>query len=639
MLKELRERIRYLVDRAFAREFVGQLLLFVVLVVAVTVIGMTAVAFGLFSTENDAVGGIPRDLDRGFLDSLWWSLNQVLTLRGFHRMYGASTPILLYALFLSICGLAVFGLLVSIINNAMRRRIEVLRTGETPVKERNHTLILGWNNKIFTVLRELAHLEPGLRVVILAPKEIGKMENALRVAGIGNERITTILRSGVPSNLRELERVALERADSIIILSTDDDDRDSIKTLVLLAGQRHWHHGPPAMTSEIVRDENYELAQIAAHNRIHITSSNRVISKVIVQTIRNPGLAAVYNELLSVGGNDIMVGRVADTVDKYLGEIAYGFHDAIPIGVTWKTDSEDGVRHAAGLNPGSDYEIAEDEDLVLLATDRALNYRGLIRPNKPITGGGESQQPKVPERVLIIGWNDLMLDVLQELDAHALTGTEITILSLLEAKDVEERIQRRLGTPFHNVSIRPVTGDAAEGRPFLELEKDNFESIVILADDGGGKFDADTRTLRVLLRLSSLQGKQQRCPHTTVELLDDANRDVLAGLGVDDVVVSPEIVSSQLAQVSRQPILGPIFRELLSAGGVEISLRPAADYVEPGVDCRFDDLTAAAQGKLEIALGLRLAEGDRLLLNPPRNKVWRLGEADRVVVLAQQVYR
>jgi len=639
MLKELRERIRYMVDRAFAREFVGQLLLFVVLVVAVTVIGMTAVAFGLFSTENDAVGGIPRDLDRGFLDSLWWSLNQVLTLRGFHRMYGASTPILLYALFLSICGLAVFGLLVSIINNAMRSRIETLRTGETSVKERGHTLILGWNNRIFTVLRELAHLEPGLRVVILAPKEIGKMENALRVAGIGNERVTTILRSGVPSNLRELERVAMDQADSIIILSTDDDDRDSIKTLVLLAGERHWRRGSPAMTAEIVREENHELAKIAARNRVHIVSSSRVISKVIVQTIRNPGLAAVYNELLSVGGNDLYVGKIPETIDKTLGDIAYGFHEAIPIGVTWATDSEDGVRHAAGVNPGADYEIAEDEKLVLLSTGRKLNYRGQNYREEPVIRAAESQQPKVPERVLIIGWNELILDVLKELNAHALTGTEITILSLQEDKDAEERIRRQFGGSLRNVSIRPVKGDAAEARPFSDLDIDDFQSIVVLADDADGRVDADTRTLRVLLRLSSLPGKQQPRPHTTVELLDDANRDVLAGLGVDDVVVSPEIVSAQLAQVSRQPILGPIFRELLSAGGVEISLRPATDYVEPGVDCSFDDLTAAAQGKLEIALGLRLAEGARLLLNPHREKVWRLGEADRVVVLAQQVYR
>lgn len=639
MLKELRERLRYIVDRAFAREFLGQLLLFTVLVVVVTVIGMSAIAFGLFSAENADVEGIPRRLDSGFLDSLWWSLNQVLTLRGFQSMYGASGPILLYALFLSISGLAVFGLLVSIINNAMRRRIEVLRTGETPVKERGHTLILGWNKKIFTVLRELAHLDPDTRVVILAPKEIGKMENDLRVAGIGAERVTTILRSGVPSNLRELERVALDRAGSIVILSTDDDDRDSIKTLVLLAGQRRWWHGLPAMTAEIVRDENHELAQIAARNRIHIISSSRVISKVIVQTIRNPGLASVYSELLDVGGNKLSVHRVPEIVDRTLGEIAYGFEDAIPIGVSWETGSGEGTRHAAGLNPGPDYEIAGDERLVMLARGREPRYRDMARPAEPASRGAESRQPNVPERVLIIGWNELILDVLQELNAHALTGTEITILSMLDKEDVEGQIREQFDDSLRRLTLRPVQGDAAEARAFRELDIRHFESIVVLADDAGGKVDADSRTLRVLLRLSSLPGWPQKSAHLTVELLDDANRDLLEGLGVDDVVVSPEIVSAQLAQVSRQPVLGPIYRELLSAGGVEISLRPATDYVDPDVDCRFDALTAAAQSRMEIALGLRLADGPHLLLNPPRDAVWRLGESDRLVVLAQQVYR
>jgi len=54
-LKELRAGVRYLIDRAFAREFAGQLLLFMVLVVTVTLIGMTAVFFGLFSEENAAI--------------------------------------------------------------------------------------------------------------------------------------------------------------------------------------------------------------------------------------------------------------------------------------------------------------------------------------------------------------------------------------------------------------------------------------------------------------------------------------------------------------------------------------------------------------------------------------------------------
>jgi hypothetical protein len=80
---------------------------------------------------------------------------------------------------------------------------------------------------------------------------------------------------------------------------------------------------------------------------------------------------------------------------------------------------------------------------------------------------------------------------------------------------------------------------------------------------------------------------------------------------------------------------------LLSAGGVEISLRPAGDYVALDTDCRFDDLTYAAQQKLEIALGLRLACSNHgeVLLNPSRNKTWHLGEDDQVVVLAQQLYQ
>ena len=171
-------------------------------------------------------------------------------------------------------------------------------------------------------------------------------------------------------------------------------------------------------------------------------------------------------------------------------------------------------------------------------------------------------------------------------------------------------------------------GDGSDSGVYEDMELSAFEGLVVLADDSWGKDDADTHTLRVLLRLSSLRKEHDLRFHTTVELLDDANRDLLA-----------DIVSAQAAQVSRLSILGPIYKELLSAGGVEISLRPAGDYVALDKDCRFDDLTYAAQQKMEIALGLHLAGEGQVLLNPSRDTVWRLGDEDKVVVLAQQVYR
>lgn len=643
-LYKTRARLRYLVDRVFAREFAGQFMLFLVLVFIVTFIGMTAFFFGLYDAENADVPGIPRKIDRGFFDTLWWSLNQVLRLRGFERMYGASGPILMYALFLSVMGLAVFGVLVSLINNTMRRRIEALQQGETPVVERGHVLILGWNHKIHTVLMQLALLNPGARVVILSTREIPKMETRLRLAGVYAERITTILRSGSPSNLRELDRVALDHASSVIVLSTDDDDRDSIKTLVLLAAKDDWPAAPPTLTAEIALEENHELAQIAAKGQVHVISSSRVISKVIVQAIRNPGLADVYAELFACSGNSIHVQQISDCTDLTLGEVAYRFHNAIPIGVAWQEEHGSVTRHAAGLNPGADYDIAEDEQLVMLARDLPVRDRGGTTDYASSISREGGARTRVPRTVLLIGWNDIIYDIVLELDAHALTGTQVTVLSGNEPGAAQEMMEAKLGRALKNLSMRFLQGDAVHETAFDEMDLTGFQSIVILADASMGKSshdkdDADTHTLRVLLRLSNLRSSVGFDAHTTVELLDGANRDLLTGLGVDEIVVSPDIVSAQLAQISRQEILGPIYSELLSAGGVEISLRPAGDYVALDTECTFDDLSYAAQQKLEIALGLRLAaEAGQVLLNPSRTQSWRLTADDKVIVLAQQVY-
>lgn len=637
--KEFQERGRYLLDRAFSREFAGQLILFLVLVVVVTFLGMTAIFFGLFSSENADIPGIPRGIDQGFWDSMWWSVHQVLRLRGVEKMYGATGPVIAYSIMLSVTGLAVFGILVSLINNTMRSRIEALRKGETRVMESGHVLVLGWNNKVFSVLRQLARREPGIRAVILAPMAIDKMRDALRVRGIDDERITVILRTGMPSNRKELERVAINRASSVIILSTDGDDSQSIKTLVLLAAKDDWRGEPPCLTSEIALEENCELAEIAARERLHIISSSKVISKVIVQTIRNPGLSAVYNELFSSGGEGIYVQHMPELADRTLAEIAFGLSDAIPIGITWDEKRDGQVRHAAALNLEADYDITEEESLVLLASKHSVHC------SPPETefasdiyqaGGGRT---RVRRQVLLIGWTDIIYDILMELDAHALAGSELTLLSSVKTEEARERISRKMDRPLENLELHLVEGDAADPTAFEETDLCRFHSIVVLADEEAAEGDVDTHTLRILLRMSNLRKETEISAHTIVELLDATNVDLLQGLGVDDVVVSPIVVSAQLAQIARQRVLGPIYRELLSAGGMEISFRPAGQYVQLGCDCRFVDLAYAAQQKMETALGLRLErDGGQVLLNPDRSTTWQLSEGDQVIVLAQQLY-
>ena len=642
MFRTLQENIRYRADQIFARVFIGQLLVFVVLVVFVTLIGMTAVFFGLFSEENAVVEAIPRDIDAGFWDSLWWSLNQVVFLRGFANTYGASAPVLVYSLFLSVSGLVVFSVLISLINNTMRSRIEALHKGDTQVLERNHVLVLGWSNKVYSVLQQLAQLQPGVKVVILAPREIDRMQEKLRVAGIQRQRIKVILRSGTPSNHGELDRVAVNRAASVIVLATDADDSEAIKTIVLLTARQDWPGAAPVLTSEIVHGQNDELARIAAKGRLHVISSSRLISKVIAQTVRNPGLADVYSEIFSPSGNSIFVQSITACTDQPFSEVAYGLSDAIPVGIAWDEQRDDTVRHAAGLNPEPDYEIAEDEQLVLLARGLPISYSRPDRiPESRIYRKGGSA-PRVPARLLLIGWTDILYDILQELDAHASSGTEVTILSANSEEQARQRVAayQASASKLENLTLVFQEGDAVTQLAYAGMEVSGFQSIVVLADESDEQGDADTRSLRILLRLSRLRQHHDTHTHTVVELLDDNNRALFAGLGVDDIIVSPEIVSAELAQIARQEVLAPIYRELLSAGGVEISLRPAVDYVQLDSDCKFSDLIYASQQKMEIALGLRLARhGGQVLLNPSRQVSWRLGENDKLIVLAQQVYR
>ena len=124
------------------------------------------------------------------------------------------------------------------------------------------------------------------------------------------------------------------------------------------------------------------------------------------------------------------------------------------------------------------------------------------------------------------------------------------------------------------------------------------------------------------------------------EMLDDRNRALAQVSDIDDVVVSGEIVSLLVAQLSEDPRLEQVFAELLGAEGSEIYLRPAGAYVATGLELTWASVVAAASARGETALGLKsagLAQDGRAFgvrLNPPKSGRHVLHPEDRVVVLA-----
>ena len=135
--------------------------------------------------------------------------------------------------------------------------------------------------------------------------------------------------------------------------------------------------------------------------------------------------------------------------------------------------------------------------------------------------------------------------------------------------------------------------------------------------------------------------KRPRTPRVVVELRDGRDRDLLEGSVATAVVVSPDLVSVVMAQISLQPVLGPVYRELLSAGGIEIALRPATHYARVDEPILHADVISLGQQEFETVLGVRLVRdsGAEVILSPDVGQRWTFGEEDRVIVLSQQIYR
>lgn len=642
MFRRIGKRFQYRLNLMLGGGSAGHYVALALIALLVVLLGLNAYFVGLFSPAALQAEGIDDHMGGGLIDSLWWSVKHVLDPGAFAEDYGAPWPVLLISLLLSVVGLSLLGIFIGFVTSSVHRRLELVRKGTTEVMEAGHVLILGWSRKVASILNFLQAASPTARVVLLAPREIDDMEDDLRT-GSRDAASRIVLRSGSTHSLEELRRVGLSRAASVICLAHEHEDRngretdiETIKTLMLLSGYDRWDDERPRMVAEITQKRNVDVATIAASRTIPLVSSSEIISKVIVQCARQPGISAVYSEIFSHGGNKTLMFRCPEAANKRFGDVSHWFPDAVPIGVAW--GGQEGNRMMAALNPEPDYEIAGDESLVLAAKHANPAFAaGQEVPAFAFRGDARKHTPRL-ERLLILGWNENIDEILTEFDGHSSTDAVVTILANHEEQFAHEYLDAAVAKGFRNIRIDYRRGSAINRAALRSLDPSAYDCVITLADESHGEEDPDARTIMTLLLLTDL-GRNDRLPHVVAEIYDGENEPLLAGTAARDVIVSPRMVSLQLAQISRDPVLGAIYREILSAGGMEVRLQPAGRYVQPGEQCTFREIVAASQRFSEVALGIRSAgDAAALHLNPNKESGWELSERDNIVVLAQQLY-
>ena len=255
-----RERLRYAFDNFMGKgtiALIGMLFLITAIVVVIT---------GVLSTigNGDASAG----------NSIWMSLMHALDAGTLAGDDTSNIGFVILMTIVTICGIFVTSILIGIISSAFEDKLNSLRKGFSRVVENNHTVIVGFNDSIYTILTELIeansnHKKSCIIVIGQEEKEVMDEEIQNHIDDFKTTRI--ICRSGKATNSAILEMASVETARSVII--NEENDFTVIKSILALVAYmkaKNVFENEAYITALIHNRENFDAARIAGEGKAEI---------------------------------------------------------------------------------------------------------------------------------------------------------------------------------------------------------------------------------------------------------------------------------------------------------------------------------------------------------------------------------
>ncbi|KAK3254400.1 hypothetical protein CYMTET_36384, partial [Cymbomonas tetramitiformis] len=176
-----------------------------------------------------------------FLAALWVSWGFIADSGNHSGLEGASER--LVGTFVTLGGMMVFALMLSLVAEHISEMVDTLKRGKSDVVEKDHTLILGWSDKLLPIVEQIAlanDSEGGGVVVVLSARNKQEMEEAIGQAEFSFRGTKVVCRTGTPLLLADLNKVSVSAARAIIVLSeasnADMSDANTLRIMLSLRG-------------------------------------------------------------------------------------------------------------------------------------------------------------------------------------------------------------------------------------------------------------------------------------------------------------------------------------------------------------------------------------------------------------------
>ena len=629
----LKSRIRYFFDSTLSAGPLG-LLIWLGLFASTVILLVSCFVWIVGVSPNDSI-----------IEQVWYYM--VSSIGATDADTGGSWLFRLSSLIVIFSGIFVIGTLISILTTAIDTKLEQLKKGRSRVIESGHSLILGWNEEILILVRELVTANenhPNSCITILANEDKVEMEGKIRDFVDPQRNTRIVCRSGNPSSISDLEMVSINTAKSIVILGSLEDKTDLfvLKTVLAIINNPNRRVEPYNIVTAIESQKVMDSIKLISSDEIEVIHKGDFVTKIEAQTLLQAGLSLVITDLLDFKGDEIYFNKEPKLIGKSYKDIVNSFNTSSVIGFKKLNDQ-------IILNPNPNTLLEKGDQVIAISNDDdtiIMSESNQLTLNKNAINLKNFESPKA-ENILILGWNRHTIRLINHIKDNTPKGSHVVIAA--NCKKSKDEVQKFIST--ESLTIEHIEIDPTERTHLEKISLANINHVLILPNldyEVGSSSKSisqqDANTLVTLLNLREIREINNYQLTITSELLDIENRILIETKDNDDLVVSDHLVSLAMAQISKNKSLGPIFNSLFDPHDNEIYLKPVLNYINTDDSVNFFTILDSALRQNETAIGYRIKLSNnsateikdqfKIVLNPNKKDQISFNSEDRIIVLA-----